>query len=116
MSEITIYHNPRCSKSRETLLLLRGHGVEPRVVEYLKTPPAADELARIVDLLGLQPRQLMRRNEEQYKALGLDDESLTREQLLSAMVEHPKLIQRPIVVTESGAAIGRPPVSVLDIL
>jgi arsenate reductase len=111
-----IYHNPRCSKSRQTLQLLRDKAVEPEIVEYLKTPPSAAELSHILELLGLEPRQLMRRQEKEYKENGLDDSSLSREQLIAAMVAHPKLIERPIVITGKKAAIGRPPESVLDIL
>lgn len=116
MSKTTIFHNPRCSKSRQTLELLTERGADTDVVEYLKTPPDAAELERILGLLGLEPRQLMRTGEPEYKALGLDDESLSREQLIAAMVETPKLIERPIVLSNGKAAIGRPPESVLEIL
>ncbi|ROR35074.1 arsenate reductase (glutaredoxin) [Inmirania thermothiophila] len=116
MSEVTIYHNPRCSKSRQTLALLRERGVEPRIVEYLRTPPDETELERILDLLGMEPRQLMRRKEAPYRELGLDDPGLDRRTLIRAMVEHPILIERPIVVTPRGAAIGRPPEAVLAVL
>lgn len=117
---VTIYHNPRCSKSRQTMQLLADQGVEADVVEYLKTPPDAATLSGLLDLLGLEPRQLMRTKEAEYKQLGLDDESLGRDELIEAMVNHPKLIERPIVVTGSGnkhkAAIGRPPEKILEIL
>ncbi|HFD79941.1 MAG TPA: arsenate reductase (glutaredoxin) [Gammaproteobacteria bacterium] len=116
MSKPLIYHNPRCSKSRQTLELLRERDIEPEIVEYLKTPPDCAQLERILDLLGLEPRQLMRRNETEYRELGLDDDTLSREQLIQAMVEHPRLIQRPIVVHGQRAALGRPPEAVLDIL
>jgi len=116
MTKITIYHNPRCSKSRQTLELLSGRGLDTNIVEYLKTPPDAAELEHILDLLGLEPRQLMRSNETEYKALKLDDTSLGNEQLIAAMVEHPKLIQRPIVLSNGKAALGRPPESVLEIV
>lgn len=112
----TIYHNPRCSKSRQTLALLREHGVEPTVVEYLKTPPSREELDRLLNLLDMAPRDLMRRKEAEYKDLGLADEALTRDQLLRAMHEHPRLIERPIVVHGERAALGRPPEQVLEIL
>ncbi len=112
----TIYHNPRCSKSRQTLELLRDKGVEPTVVEYLKTPPTREELERILEMLRMEPRNLMRRKEKEYKELGLDDPSLGREQLIDAMVAHPRLIERPIVVEGNRAAIGRPPEKVLEIL
>jgi arsenate reductase (glutaredoxin) len=113
---VEIYHNPRCSKSRQTLQLLQEKGVDPEVVEYLKTPPDKASLKRILKLLGLQPRQLMRRKEMEYKAQGLDDPSLTDEQLIDAMIATPKLIERPIVIKDGKAAIGRPPEQVLEIL
>lgn len=113
---VKIYHNPRCSKSRQTLELLHDKSIEPEIVEYLKTPPSAEELTVILDMLGLEPRQLMRQKEEEYKANGLDNPDLSREQLIAAMVAHPKLIERPIVIKDGKAAIGRPPERVLDIL
>lgn len=113
---VTIYHNPRCSKSRETLGLLESKGVEPRVVLYLETPPDAAELGRILDKLGMEPRELMRRNEKEYKENGLDDPALSRDALIEAMIAHPRLIQRPIVLSGDKAALGRPPESVLEIL
>jgi len=115
-----IYHNPRCSKSRQTLELLNNNNIDASVVEYLDTPPDATTLGEVLDLLNLAPRQLMRTHEAEYKDNNLDDKSLSREQLIAAMVTYPKLIERPIVVTEHNgkrqAAIGRPPESVLDIL
>ena len=114
---VRIYHNPRCSKSREALALLREGRVEPEVVEYLKTPPDAAELERILAMLHMEPRALMRRKEKEYKELGLDDPGLGRARLIRAMVEHPRLIERPIVVRDaSAAALGRPPESVLKLL
>jgi arsenate reductase len=117
---VTIYHNPRCSKSRQTLQLLEERHIEPTVVEYLKTPPDAEALDKLLQLLNMQPRDLMRKGEDEYKELNLSNESLSREQLIAAMIENPKLIERPIVVSfEHGkgkAAIGRPPESVLEIL
>lgn len=113
---VTIYHNPRCSKSRATLALLEEKGVTPNVVTYLETPPSAKELDRILTALGKNPRDLMRKGEDAYKALGLDDESLGRDDLIKAMVENPILIERPIVVSGRKAAVGRPPESVLEIL
>jgi len=113
---VTIYHNPRCSKSRATLELLGTNGIEPRVVEYLDTPPDAATLGRLLDWLGLEPRELMRTQEAEYRAAGLDDPALTRAQLIAAMVQYPKLIERPIVVCGGKAAIGRPPEKVLEIL
>ena len=116
MTQTVIYHNPRCSKSRQTLELLNAHGVDADIVEYLKTPPDADTLDHILELLGMQPRELMRTNEAEYKELGLSDPNLNREQLIQAMVNHPKLIQRPIVIGNSRAALGRPPEQVLEVL
>ena len=113
---VTIYHNPRCSKSRETLSLLRDRGVEPDIVEYLKDPPSEEVLSDLLTRLGLEPRALMRRKEAEYAELGLDDPKLSREACIAAMVAHPKLIERPIVVKEGKAALGRPPQSVLEIL
>lgn len=113
---VTIYHNPRCSKSRETLRLLRDRGVEPEVVEYLKTPPDAATLERLLALLGLEPRELMRLKEPPYRELGLDDPGKSRAELIAAMMENPVLIERPIVVKDGRAAIGRPPEKVLEIL
>ena len=113
---IKIFHNPRCSKSRATLELLNNQQIEAEVVEYLKTPPSTEELKQILDLLGLEPRQLMRKGEAEYKENNLNNESLSREQLIEAMVKHPKLIERPIVIANGKAAIGRPPETVLEIL
>lgn len=115
MSTVTIFHNPRCSKSRQTLELLKSKGVEPEIVEYLKTPPNAAELERILNLLDKSPRELMRTKEAIYKELGLADEN-DNAKLVTAMVNNPKLIERPIVITDNKAAIGRPPEAVLDIL
>ena len=111
----TIFHNPRCSKSRQTLQLLGEHNIDPEVVEYLKTPPSREQLTEILNMLGLEPRQLMRTKEPEYKELGLDDENLSREQLIEAMIATPKLIERPIVIHDGKAVIGRPPEKVLDI-
>jgi arsenate reductase len=113
---VTLYHNPRCSKSREALRLLRERGVEPLIVEYLETPPDAATLETLLDALGLEPRQLMRRKEDEYRAAGLDDPRLSRSELVRAMVEHPRLIERPIAVNGDRAAVGRPPEQVLEIL
>ena len=111
-----IYHNPRCSKSRATLELLKSRGIEPIIVEYLKTPPSATELTELLALLGLQPRQLIRRGESVYRELGLDNPELNPEALIRAMVEHPILIERPIVIVNGKAALGRPPENVLALL
>jgi arsenate reductase len=115
MPRTVIYHNPRCSKSRETLALLQEHDVEPEIIEYLKTPPTAAQLDEILRLLKLEPRQLMRSGESEYVELGLDDPALDRAQLIKAMVEHPRLIQRPIVLNRGRAALGRPPQQVLEL-
>ncbi len=115
MSQVTIYHNPRCSKSRQTLALLQEQGIEPLVVEYLSSPPDAPTLKRLLDLLGLEPRGLMRTKEEVYNTLRLAEEN-NPDQLITAMLENPILMERPIVVNGERAAIGRPPESVLDIL
>jgi arsenate reductase (glutaredoxin) len=113
---IKVYHNPRCSKSRLTMELLSEKGVQTEVIEYLKTPPSKQELKEILNMLGLQPRQLMRTHETEYKDNNLSDESLSQDQLVDAMVKFPKLIERPIVVCNGKAAIGRPPETVLEIL
>jgi arsenate reductase (glutaredoxin) len=113
---VKIYHNPRCTKSRQTLQLLKDRGIEPEVVEYLKTPPSAQELADILDKLGLEPRALMRKQEAEYKANGLDNSALDKQSLINGMVNHPILIERPIVLANGKAAIGRPPENVLGIL
>ena len=113
---VTIYHNPRCSKSRQTLQLLKDKGIEPAVVEYLQTPPDAATLDKFLTRLGMAPRDLMRKKEAPYKALNLADQSLDRAALIKAMVENPILIERPIVVKGNKIALGRPPESVLEIL
>jgi arsenate reductase len=111
-----IYHNPRCSKSRATLELLYSAGHAPQIIDYLTTPPDAATLESILDLLGLAPRELMRTKEQEYAAAGLDDPALTREELIAAMIKHPRLIERPIVIKGGRAALGRPPERVLEIL
>jgi len=113
---VTIYHNPRCSKSRQTLTMLREKGIEPEIVEYLKTPPDTETLKQLLDRLGLEPRDLMRKKEKEYKENELANPELSRDALIEAMVAHPKLIERPIVVRGDKAALGRPPESVLEIL
>jgi arsenate reductase len=113
---ITIFHNPRCSKSRATLALLREQGVEPEIRLYLDNPPDAAELSAILKKLGLKPRELMRKSEAEYREQGLADESLSDAQLIAAMVATPRLIERPIVLAGRKAALGRPPESVLGIL
>jgi len=113
---VRIYHNPRCSKSRQTLQLLQDRDETPDIVEYLKTPPDEATLGELLDLLGLQPRDLMRKKEAEYRESGADNPDLSREQLIALMVRFPKLIERPIVVANGRAALGRPPEQVLEIL
>lgn len=115
MTQVTIYHNPRCSKSRQTLALLQENGVEPTIVEYLKTPPNAAELQSLLTKLELSADELLRKKETVYKELGLAGVS-DNDALIAAMINNPKLIERPIVVKGDKAAIGRPPESVLGIL
>jgi arsenate reductase len=114
--KVQIMHNPRCSKSRTTLQLLRDNGVEPEIILYLETPPDADALTSILDKLDMQPRDLMRKGQQEYKEKGLENEQLSDEQLIAAMIEAPILIERPIVLANGKARIGRPPESVLKIL
>ncbi|WP_296265138.1 arsenate reductase (glutaredoxin) [Pseudomonas sp. UBA6562] len=116
MTELTLYHNPRCSKSRSALALLEARGLAPTVVRYLETPPDAATLRTLLARLGLGARQLLRTGEDAYQALGLADPALTDEQLIAAMVEQPILIERPILVAGDNAVIGRPPENVLEIL
>lgn len=113
---IRMFHNPRCSKSRATLALLKNQGFEPEITLYLENPPGADELRSILAKLGLTARQLMRKGEKEFRELGLSDESLNEEALLNAMSSCPRLIERPIVLANGKAAIGRPPEAVLEIL
>ena len=116
MDEVTIYHNPRCSKSRQTLALLMARGVTPRIVYYLETPPTAATLARLLKLLAMRPRELLRSQEAPYTELLLDNPARTDEELIAAMIAHPVLIERPIVEANGRAAIGRPPENVLRIV
>jgi arsenate reductase len=116
VTEITIYHNPACGTSRNTLALIRNSGVEPTVVEYLKTPPSREQLADLVRRMGVPVREVLRRKGTPYAELGLDDPSLTDDQLLDAMMAHPILINRPIVVTPLGVRLCRPSETVIDIL
>jgi arsenate reductase (glutaredoxin) len=113
---VTFYHNPRCSKSRQTLQLLIDNGIKPTIIEYLKNPPNKNELAQILTMLDMEPRELMRKQEDEYKKAGLDDPKLSRNELISAMVRYPALIERPIVIANNKAAIGRPPEKVLEII
>lgn len=116
MSSIKILHNPRCSKSRQTLALLQENGVEPEIVEYLKNTPSNAEMQRILAALNAKPADILRKKEDTYKELNLKSFSGNDDELLEVMLQNPKLIERPIVVNGSKAAIGRPPEAVLDIL
>lgn len=111
-----IYHNPRCSKSRETLKLLQDQGIDPEIILYLDTPPDAKTLSGLLKKMKLKPRELMRTKEKEYKEQGLNDPDLSDDQLIDAMIATPKLIERPIVVHGNKAALGRPPEQVLEIL
>lgn len=113
---VTLYHNPRCSKSREALSLLRAKGIEPEVVLYLDTPPDAKALKALLTKLGIRARELLRKGEDAYKELGLANEALSETALINAMVANPKLIERPIAINGDKAAIGRPPENLLSIL
>ncbi|WP_428603447.1 arsenate reductase (glutaredoxin) [Sedimenticola sp.] len=113
---VKIYHNPQCSKSRQTLQILQEEGVAAEVIEYLKQPPSREELTQILQALGMRPRDLMRQGEAEYQQAGLDNPDLSDEQLIQAMLDHPRLIERPIVVKDGQVIIGRPPQRVLDIL
>ena len=113
---VTIYHNARCSKSRQALQLLRERGIEPEIVEYLKTPPTADELDAVLAKLGLEPRAVMRAKETAYRDADMGDEGLSRRALIDLMAANPIVIERPIVVSGARAALGRPPENVLSIL
>lgn len=116
MTDIVIYHNPACGTSRNVLELIRNSGVEPHVIEYLKTPPSRALLAEMIDRAGVKPRALLREKGTPYAELGLDDEALTDDALVDAMMEHPILINRPLVVTPLGVKLCRPSETVLDIL
>ena len=114
--DVTIYFNPGCTKCRLTLELLGNEGEDPQVIKYLETPPDAETLESILAMLGLEPRELMRKHEKEYAEAGLEDQALSREELIAAMVKFPRLIERPIVIKNGKAAIGRPPERILDIL
>jgi len=116
MTSLTIYHNPRCSKSRQTLQLLHDNNQQPAIVEYLKTPLNKEQLQNLTSMLNCSIRDIIRSSEADYKENNLADESLSDDELLDALTKMPKLMQRPIVVKENKAAIGRPPESVLEIL
>ncbi|ARL04422.1 arsenate reductase (glutaredoxin) [Burkholderia multivorans] len=113
---VTIYHNPDCGTSRNTLAMIRGAGIEPTVIEYLKTPPTRDTLVELIKQSGLSVREVVRQKGTPYAELGLDNPSVTDDQLIVAMLEHPILINRPLVVTDHGVRLCRPSEVVLDIL
>lgn len=114
---VTIYHNPRCSKSRATLALLEEQGIQPEIIDYQKNPPSKEDIENILEKLGMDdPRELMRKKEDEYAEAALDDPGLHRDTLIIAMIQRPKLIERPIVLANGKAAIGRPPEQVLEIL
>jgi len=113
---VIIYHNPRCSKSRQALKLIRDEGVEPKIIEYLKVPLTKIEIRKLLRLLNLQPRELMREKEKVYINMNLGDGAATNNELIAAMISEPILIERPIIVKDDKAIIGRPPEKVLDLL
>ena len=113
---VDIYHNPRCSKSRATLELLESRGIEVSVIEYLKEPPDEIELRQLLDLLGIPARDLLRTGEDAYKEMGLQDPEVSEDDIIAAILKHPILMERPIVVTNGRAKLGRPPEAVLEIL
>jgi arsenate reductase len=116
MTDLTLYHNPRCTKSRGALELLQGRGLSPSIVLYLETPPDAAQLRDLLSKLGISARQLLRSGEDDYKTLNLADPSLDDNALIAAMAAHPKLIERPILVVGDRAVIGRPPENILELL
>ena len=116
MNNFTIYHNPRCSKSRQTLELLKENNIEPEIILYLENPPSEEKLTELIDLLGINPRDLLRKGEEEYKAHNLKDENIKGEDIIKIMTENPKLIERPIVISKNKAIIGRPPENVLKLI
>jgi arsenate reductase len=113
---VIIWHNPRCAKSRKTLELLRSRGIEPQILEYLKTPPSREELTEVVQMLSMSPSELMRTSEKVYHELLLAERPLGDDELIAAMVANPVLIERPVVIANGKAAVGRPPEAVLNIL
>lgn len=116
MSKYIYYHNTRCSKSNAGLALLTEHGVTPTIINYLETPPDANTLQCILKKIGISARELLRKGESEYKELNLADETLTEAVLIEAMIQHPKLIERPILVVDDKAVIGRPPEKILELI
>ena len=115
-SRLVMYHNPNCSKSRETLQILEHNHMSPEVIEYLEQPPTAQELKDVIKMLGISARDLLRTTEPVYRDAGLDDDTLTEDEIIEAICEYPALLQRPIVISGSRAVIGRPPTRVLEII
>ncbi|MHB8622599.1 MAG: arsenate reductase (glutaredoxin) [Sulfuricaulis sp.] len=113
---VTIYHNPRCAKSRQTLALLEKRDIKPKVIEYLVTPPTETELKQLLELLGIRAYDLLRKNEVEYKQMHLDRADISDIEIIRAMIKHPRLIERPIVVAGNKAVLGRPPENILNIL
>ena len=113
---LKLFYNPRCSKSRQALQLLESNGINPVVIEYLKHPPSEEEITQVLELLDLEPRELMRTHEEPYKENNLDEPGLSRQDLIRAMVESPILIERPILIHNGKAVIGRPPEKIMEII
>lgn len=113
---VRIYHNPRCSKSRQTLKLIQDAGIEPEVIRYLETPPSTQELEELIDKLGIEPQELMRKGESVYRELGIASRELSRGEAIQLLHDNPKLIERPIVVRDERAVLGRPPEDVLELL
>lgn len=113
---LALYHNPRCSKSRQTLELLKSKGLEPKIIEYLKTPPSEQELDALLKKLKLEPQDITRTKESVYTELGLKNKQLSRSEMIKVLVKNPILIERPILVTDKQAALGRPPENVLGIV
>jgi len=116
MTDLMLYHNPRCSKSRGALELLESRGLQPKIMRYLETPPSPAELEALLGKLGIPARQLLRTGEEEYRTLNLADPTLSESRLIEAMAAHPRLIERPILVTGNRAVIGRPPEKILELL
>jgi arsenate reductase len=116
LKSVTIYHNPRCTKSRQTLALLEQRGIQPKVIEYLVTPPTEAELKRLLKLLGISPRELLRTKEEEYKQAKLDKPDVSDAEIIRAIIKYPRLMERPIVVAGNKAALGRPPENALKII
>ena len=116
MNNFTIYHNPRCSKSRQTLELLKEKSIEPEVVLYLDNPPSKDEISKLLNILGINPRELIRKGEDEYKIHNLKDQTISDQKIIEIMSENPKLIERPIVISNNKAIIGRPPENVLKLI